>query len=665
MNVLRVSAIGLAFALLLVAPPSSAQLWPGILNASRGTDWSHAGAIGASAHSSTWAQCGPTVLAGTTATVIQNDINGCPANTYLLLGPGTFNLSGGITITRSNVALRGSGANQTFIVFGSGANASCNGLGSVICVEGSNQYPGGNPSGINWASGFAQGTTQITLASTSGISPNQTILWIDQCDTGTSGSPCTGSETDNGNFYVCSDPYSSGPHGCAGEDPSNAYRTKRSEIQGTYATAVSGNVVTLADPIVAPNWTSARSPQVWLYNPIVEVGIENLSIDATAAGNDGILLYGCLNCWVTGNRIVDPDKRAIYLFETVHADVQQNYTFKAQNSDPYCIDPDYTSFIKIENNILQNCRSTIVFEGPDVGSVIGYNYSVYDNDNGNDAFMWFSLWTHSATSMYDLFEGNVGNGLALDNIHGAHLMNTLFRNYYSGWEPGKNTQTAAIYDAAYARYSNIIGNVLGHSGTTTVYQSTSDSTNAVYALGLGKDDNNVPTDLLVQTTSMRWGNYDTVSGAVRWCGNPSDTGWSSICSGVSEIPTGLSVYAASLPILGDVGLGQSNMPASFYLTGKPSWWNSEPWPAIGPDVTGGTVYGTNGPAYGAAGSTSWNPQSVGGHANDIPAMDCFKNIMKGLADGTGSVLSFNAEACYGGTQVTPPETPGGLTENVR
>ncbi len=38
------------------------------------------------------------------------------------------------------------------------------------------------------------------------------------------------------------------------------------------------------------------------------------------------------------------------------------------------------------------------------------------------------------------------------------------------------------------------------------------------------------------------------------------------------------------------------LPASFYLAGKPAWWGSMPFPATGPDVAGGS--GPGGHSYG-------------------------------------------------------------------
>jgi hypothetical protein len=62
----------------------------------------------------------------------------------------------------------------------------------------------------------------------------------------------------------------------------------------------------------------------------------------------------------------------------------------------------------------------------------------------------------------------------------------------------------------------------------------------------------------------------------------------------------------------------------------PVWWPlAKPWPAIGPEVTGGNISG------------------LGGHAHTIPAEDCYRDHMNGPADGSGPVLSFNAQRCYG------------------
>jgi len=168
----------------------------------------------------------------------------------------------------------------------------------------------------------------------------------------------------------------------------------------------------------------------------------------------------------------------------------------------------------------------------------------------------------------------------------------------------------------------------------------------------------VPSDSLVSSTLLRWGNYDVVTAAVRWCGNSSDTGFSTTCGSTSEVPTGAPTYPNPVPTLGDTGVGQGALPPSFYLSSKPPWFGSIPFPAVGPDVSGGNLgvcSGTiNTPGQYAGVPATSGSQCTGtslitawaGHANAIPALNCFLNVMGGVPDGTGPALPFDASTCY-------------------
>ena len=133
-------------------------------------------------------------------------------------------------------------------------------------------------------------------------------------------------------------------------------------------------------------------------------------------------------------------------------------------------------------------------------------------------------------------------------------------------------------------------------------------------------------------TLYRWGNYDVVTGGVRWCGGAS---LSANCKGFTEVPSDQFVP------------GSQTLPASFYRSSKPSWFGSTPWPSIGPDVTGGNDGGLF--------------ADTSGHTNMIPAKNCYLNVMKGPADGTGSVLTFNAATCYGAVSGPANAAPSNLT----
>src|SRR5258708_21363019 len=112
------------------------QAWSGVLNplsanqmnvSQAGIDWSLTGIPGGPPDAA-WTQCGATINASTfgdgstdATSAINSAIAGCGTNQYVLLGPGKFlfNSSGAgspqILIGKSNVVLRGSGANQTIL----------------------------------------------------------------------------------------------------------------------------------------------------------------------------------------------------------------------------------------------------------------------------------------------------------------------------------------------------------------------------------------------------------------------------------------------------------------------------------------------------------------------------------------------------------------------
>ena len=103
---------------------------------------------------------------------------------------------------------------------------------------------------------------------------------------------------------------------------------------------------------------------------------------------------------------------------------------------------------------------------------------------------------------------------------------------------------------------------------------------------------------------MRWGNYDTVSAAVRW--------------NASEVPSSLTQYANVVP-------ADQTLPTSLYLPGRPGWFStnygSVTWPPIGPDVTGG--------------------EHMNGYVYKIPAQLCYENTSR-----TSGILNFDANNCY-------------------
>lgn len=670
----------------LFAPAmSKAQLWSGVISPSRAVDWASAG----TQMQNRTTQCGSTIAAysGSPA-AINSAIAACPAGQFVSLGAGTFNLTGGVDFTQhSNVTLRGQGANSTFLVFSGGG---AGGYNSLVAMEGSISANGYENNVCDWTSGYAPGSTTITLANCGTTTPAVgslsslqvgTLLILDQVDEATD----TGKIWNCGTQNVCANGTQGGESRIDG--PAVNGVSIRSQQQGVVVTGVNGNTVTISPGIYMPNWRAGQAPQAYFANTTVTGdGVENLSIDNTPAGaasGHNITISNCVGCWVTGIRSIDANRSHVSLILASHTVVRGNYIYESASH----LTVSYGSEMfgawdgTFENNIYQqNSDSEPSCSGACEGNVVAYNFNI---DNIYSAPGWFQagFYQHAAGDSLNLWEGNIGPGYIADDVHGTHHFETVFRNRLQGWQANCDgtsctAQTIPVHLYVGSRYFNIIGNVLGQTGFHANYtcsaQSTascSAGTDSIYVLGYSGNSGGIFNNVLGYCTSpactsfsfydpqvapylMRWGNYDTINGANQF--------------NASEVPSGIAAYANPVP-------SSQSLPASLYLTAKPSWWQNEPWPAIGPDVSNGNLGRCSGGTYNGELATS-SAQCVGGalvtdvagKANSNPAMDCALNTMGMPVDGSGGLLSFNAQSCYGTstTTTTPPPSPSGLTGNV-
>jgi hypothetical protein len=699
----RRSAPALLAMILLWFPlssPAEAQLWSGVLAPNRAMDWTQAGAVPGSPGSLPsmgWTQCGSTLPAGTyNGTTISTNLSRCPANTYYLLGPGTFNMTGSIYMPSSgHMALRGSGTTSTTLSFGPGGLSGCNGTGSAICiVSNDGTYPGGPTTAYNWTGGYAQGATQITLSSVAGIVLNKTMLILNQCDTGFNGPSCnTGASVDNGGYFVCSVLYNAGTgQGCGANPPdtgawrSNDFQQEIVTVTGINIGGCGATCVTISHPLFHPNWSAGQSPQAVLIQPIVQAGVESMTIDGLAGGNTnqtGIGMQNTWECWVSGVTISNFYEFAIYGLGVAHTTIKDNYTVHSNgHPDAYSIRTTVADSDLIQNNIIQQWKNSYACDGPCVGEVVAYNYSIDQIVPGPSDQMWGFAWTHSAGDDFMLREGNAGNQAQDDNVHGTHLNQTSLRNFFWGYEScingttggsncgsnkTKDQASTAFVESSGVRYASNIGNVLGTPGFTTTYQSTVPFGGyAAWNIGGGNGTVGLPTDALVGSTMLRWGNWDSVNAATLFC-----TGGGQPIAACQEDDRG-----ATAPVYPGLSNPSTTIPASFYLGSKPGWFGSVPWPAIGPDVTNGNIGQCSGtidttpfaglPATSSSQCASGHSLSTGawaGHVNANPAMNCYLNVMGGPPDGTGNILTFDPNACYGSSVLPAP--PSGLNAVIQ
>jgi len=670
----------LAILLLSLTPNvARAQAWSGILSPGRAIDWTQAGA-GTIPNRTTI--CSTVAAYGSAAspqpgTAINNAIASCPSGQVVSLGAGTFYLSSGITFAgKNNVTLRGAGPNQTFIIFS--GNTDCGGTGwANICAVASTTNDSSNwVNAANWTAGYAQGTTTITLDGVPNLAVGS-ILILDQCNSGLSGKAPSGSGlfnqtdagclsgtvADNGNLFICSLTGTCALEGATSSGRGATPSGTRGQRQLVKVTSISGSgpyTVRITPGLYAPNWNAGQSPGAYWANgpPITGVGIENLSLDNTGDTTlqGAITFFNAYGCWVKNIRSLNPSNKHFVAYQSNHNTVRDSYFYGTQRaaSESYGTDNGYSAGDNLfENNIFQHVASPMLNEGA-VGSVHSYNYATDDfyTKLGQVAWQQANDYEHAVGNMYLLWEGDQGIAATADDIHGTADFITHFRNYYNGRDPqggsvgGKTQQTNAFQLQAFNRYFNLIGNVLGTSGYHTNYQvhpsSTTDPGSAsasdlsIYSLGYsgneGTFQGSIANDTVLFSTLMRWGNYDTVNAAVQW--------------NSSEVPSGPSPYGNPLP-------GSQTLPPSFVYSSRPAWWSTPwgtpPWPANGPDVTGGNILGT------------------GGHANNIPAQLCYANspIDSNYPGAAGrGVLLFNANNCYSMAS-TLPAPPTNMTATVQ
>lgn len=602
------------------------QPWSSVLNNSQATSWTGAGVGGIPPRTTNCAS----LTSSASVSQINAALASCAAGQTVYLAAGTYSISGTISIP-SNVTLRGAGADQTIL--------NAKGSGGYVISMGSGA-PSYTP--LNITGGATTGSTSITLSSTSGVQTGKYLVIA---------------ETNNSSFVTANG--SEGLCGWCDEWTSNG---SLSRGQIVAITGVSGNTVS-----ISPGLYSAytNSPIAVPFNMAVSyAGVENLQVYANNTGyaaNFG--MAQCAYCWIKGVESNYTDGDHVEDYWGYRDEIRDSYFSNAYLHQPGTYDSDVVLALKtsdslVENNIIERTHAAVMLEWGAAGDVIGYNYMMGQFDSGSTNFLIGGVNFHGAHPQFDLIEGNVMPGFNPDSVWGSSSQATLFRNWvvgtsmvctpYSGRGAvscsGSNGhyafQAARAMQISYlSTRDNFVGNVVGSA-----------QAQSLLAYGSSK---------MTQTDSVEYPatrSYDSV--VYNWTfgyGEANDDGSGSGCDG-GNAPCHLAGTSSTDLLTGNYsnitaqttwsGGSAKSLPGSFYLSSKPSWWGSMPYPATGPDVTGGS-----GP---------------GGHTYGNPAQYCYLNVMHGTDGGAGSPLVFNAAKCYGNSSATTsgPGAPQGLTGTV-
>jgi len=510
---------------------------------------------------------------------IKAAIAACPTGQVVFFPEGSYLVKKIISISKG-IVLRGAGPKLSKIIFDHrdystqyGYNAEM-GL-AVGSASGGTSY-------IPITSGYQKGSTQITLQDASSFSVGNYLILVQDNDSdfvnevGYQGA-CTWC-----GFGRCSlDPntkcntWDTNP--CVDKGVCEGGKLALGQV--LRITAVNGNTLTLETPLIW-NYLSQFNPRVVKMNNMVEgFGVEDLYFTQIGDKTKKMMkMQGCAYCWIRNIESERSTMRHIEGYYSYRNQFVENYL---HHSNCYIGNYgygfaffSYPSYNLVQNNIFNSIHLSFATEGGGGGNVFGYNYSVNGLHEGTcgeaNPIRGGGVIFHGSHPVFNLIEGNkFSNGMG-DFIWGSSSYMTAFRNRItgSGDLPGNNWRKA-IKIEMYQRYFNIVGNVLGaESSDDSIYEASggyADTYNNSYLFELGYKsqyttrETNPENDPVVKQTLLRWGNFDYVNKATRW--------------EAGEVPASMSVPA------------DHNLPASLYLSAKPTWFGSLNFPAIGPDIS--------------------------------------------------------------------------------
>jgi hypothetical protein len=586
---------------LCLAEALCAQSWSGILDQTRAIDWSQAGIPGGIPTTRTQcvaSQCNTVSGGSVTAATLNAALTAAPSGTFVLIPSGTFTISSTVTIP-SNKTLRGAGAQST--ILNCGFN-DCITMGSTDIAASTTL--------IGITSGATQGSTSIVVASASGISAGGYLIV---------------SELNNGSapYYATN---VGGEGTCSWCDQWSGTRARGQIVE---VTSVNGTTIGITPLYSAYTQTPAVTPFTMAAK---YAGLENLQLYMTKSSYDGsmtanIYMGLCAYCWIKGVEDNYANGDHVQMGSSFRCEVRDSYFSNALNHTSGQTESGIFLIYKasgnlIENNIIERSHDSLVANWGSAGNVFAYNYMFGNFDTDYQTNAGWSINAHGAHPQFNLYEGNVGDMVAMDSIWGSGSHGTLFRNWMLGitarcspLSNGRNnitctgptyssTQMGGFLVSGLHRSYNFVGNVggsaLAAAHATEIGEqiggSIGDNWTSVVDYVLGSD----PSSTVTLSSSLVFGNYRNAGSSLIWERN---------------VPSGHNPAHPS-----------QTLPASFFRSSKPSWWGTVAWPAIGPDVTGGT-----GP---------------GGHASTTasnPAQACFNATAK----GSNGLALFDADTCYG------------------
>lgn len=475
-------------------------------------------------------------------------------------------------------------------------------------------------------------STQITVASTAGLSQNQ-VVYLDQ-------------ETDNDpNVYwdIGEMPVGSGQrcylqNGHCQCQPPNGVVCARSIPQVIKIKAINGNVLTLYDAL-SYGVTVANAASVTILNGVggnhqapVGIGVEELAVFGGTNGDyhGNVVVLFCDSCWIRHIDSAWSSGTSVGFYTTYKSELRDSHIHESSwpeyGGAGYLVGINAGAFgTLVENNVIWGGNKVDVMRASGGGNVLGYNYmddafgATYPDrpEAGINA-------GHYTTPHFELLEGNYSFNYKGDTYWGNSIYITVFRNWISGKRRAygnlsvyvdplgdhctEGPQGTAIYADDYhfvmdiqgadpagtggniigTLNNNFVGNMLGYPGETLAAPSQ---------CVIGQTGFTYDASSLQDTTQFTfWGfgswqkEYADAScpGTNCWEYDPN-TITGQLRQGNYDF-NGLSArwYLNPISATGASTSPPIPLPNSLYLPSKPAFFGSSTWPWTDPNT--GTIY---------------------------------------------------------------------------
>jgi hypothetical protein len=563
---------------------------------------------------------------------INSALSSCPAGQVVLLSAGTFKIAATIKVP-SNVTLRGSGPQSTILsMTGKGIGVL---IGGHMAPYGSAATSSSNATAIS--SGYTKGSTSLVLnGSLSGLTTGS-LLWLSELND-------------------ASVPVTAHGGGGLGSWCDDGLGSTRNLGQVVRVTSVSGKTIGI-DPAMNTTYSGGLSPLAILVTnaPTTGAGVESLQVYANNSGlSSNFAFQGTYNCWISNVESNFSDADHVEVDFSTHDTVADSYfhdSFRhtAGSSDSDLLLETWSTANLIQNNVFRRLHASVMLREGTAGNVIAYNYFDGDFDSGALSVLMYPIAFHGAHPEYNLFEGNVANMVNDDSIWGSSSNETYFRNWFTGTSlicsPTNNsrgtiscspvgTQGASGVNAWWANQANrpvafgflstannLAGNVVGSSQLLSLMKMTK---MLVWSKGVSRAYQGTAYGYSMGFGGSGAGDSGTWSACGQsgylgspWCSDNSEAYSTGIIQGDYSYADGSTNWAYGG--YKDPNSSDHVLPSSMYLGAKPAFFGSTPWPAIGPDVTGG------------------NDSS--GHVHYIPAQVCYTQGKMPNCLATGAVQS--------------------------